>query len=93
LDGVQEKLKMPNTVNQISQATDQLVQLALNTASQVQQGAQQIQQQAQGAPVVAPQQINSWFMRPSLGRDLVLAATGGIVALAAAYWFIKRDRG
>lgn len=82
---------MPDTMEQVSQATNQLVQLALNTASQVQQGAQQIQQQAQNAPVVEPQQTNSWFMRPSLGRDLTLAAAGGLVALAVAYYIMKRE--
>jgi hypothetical protein len=79
-------------MDQLSQSTDQLVQIALNTASQVQQGAQQIQQQAQNAPVVEPQQTDNWFMRPSLGRDLMLAGAGGLIALAVAYYIMKRER-
>lgn len=83
---------MPSMMDQLSQSTDQLVQIALNTASQVQQGAQQIQQQAQNAPVVEPQQTDNWFMRPSLGRDLMLAGAGGLIALAVAYYIMKRER-
>jgi cytochrome oxidase assembly protein ShyY1 len=78
------------TAENIDQITDFIVAQAMETASQVQQGAQQIQAQSQATPLQPPVQATTNVSGPFTSSGLFWFGLGAVAALGLSYYLTKR---
>lgn len=78
-----------HTAENIDQITDFIVAQAMETASQVQQGAQQIQAQSQ-TPPQPPVQTTANVSGPFTSSGLFWFGLGAVAALGLSYYLTKR---
>lgn len=79
------------TTRNIQEMTNLLVNQALETAQQVQQGAQQVQA-GTFVPQRPPVQVTDNPSGPFTPGGLFMFGLGALAALGLAYWYIKRGK-
>jgi hypothetical protein len=83
---------MPNRFQNIDQTIDFIVDEVMETASQVQQGAERIQVRSRMAPQEAPVQVTRNVSGPFTSSGLFWFGLGAVAALAGSYFLWKRGR-
>jgi len=80
------------TAQNIGDITDMLVNQALQTAEQVQAGAQRIQAQSETTPPSDPVQVTTNPSGPFTPGGLFMFGFGALTALGIGYYLVKRGR-
>jgi hypothetical protein len=83
--------EMQATTQNIQEMTDFIVNQALATAQQVQQGAEQVQE-GSFVPQQPPVQATTNPSGPFTSGGLFMFGLGALAALGLAYWYIKRGK-
>jgi len=79
------------TTQNIQEMVDTIVNQALATAQQVQQGAEQVQE-GSFIPQQSPVQATTNPSGPFTPSGLFMFGLGALAALGLAYWYIKRGK-
>ena len=83
--------EMQAATQNIEEMTNFLINQALTTAQQVQQGAEQVQA-GSFVPQQAPVQVTTNPSGPFTPNGVFMFGLGALAALGLAYWYIKRGK-